>query len=543
MLCIESKFLSPDASRVALAELSQFNPARESPILFAPILIRRRVAFLLHGPYRRGGLSRLHFQRQFTEEDDSMKYLVDHNGRCNRFLRTALITGIVLLVGCGAGWSSKVMAATYTVTNTQDSGPGSLRQAISYANTDPGASTILFSIPGFNVHTINLLTPLPAIENRSVNIDATTQPGYRGAPLIELTGYGSNYAQVSYGLLFINSSNSMVRGLCINRFRGNLIEFRGGQNNSVVENYLGTDPTGTRNIGQEAGSLDAATGILLDRSERNTIARNLISGNNRGVAIYGSPVALGALANNVVQGNRIGTDVNGMRSLGNRVGVEINNSSVNIIGGAGPSERNIISGNSVEGVLIQGGEANVTGGNFIGTAMDGVQPLPNRGPGVHLRETRNNAVGRAEGGYGNVIAFNDGPGVRVESGNSNSILSNSIYSNNGLGIGLDPFGATPNDFNDTDYGANDMQNAPELLGGNTYNNGATVTGRLNSTPNTTFRLEFFSNAACDPSGYGEGQALVGTKDVTTDPGGNVTFTANLSLATFASTPPGTVYQG
>ena len=74
-----------------------------------------------------------------------------------------------------------VFGATYTVTNTNDSGPGSLRQAIIDANATPNAPAdqpdgIHFNIPGLNVHTINILTRLPAVQE-SVTIDGYTQPG------------------------------------------------------------------------------------------------------------------------------------------------------------------------------------------------------------------------------------------------------------------------------------------------------------------------------------------------------------------------------
>ncbi len=62
------------------------------------------------------------------------------------------------------------------VTTTDDSGPGSLRQAILDANANPGTDTITFNIPGAGPHTIAPLTALPEITD-PVIIDGTTQPG------------------------------------------------------------------------------------------------------------------------------------------------------------------------------------------------------------------------------------------------------------------------------------------------------------------------------------------------------------------------------
>src|SRR5947207_15931209 len=46
------------------------------------------------------------------------------------------------------------LACTFTVTNTNDSGAGSLRQAILDANANLGTDSICFSVPGGGVQTI-----------------------------------------------------------------------------------------------------------------------------------------------------------------------------------------------------------------------------------------------------------------------------------------------------------------------------------------------------------------------------------------------------
>src|SRR4030095_8251296 len=76
---------------------------------------------------------------------------------------------------------------TFTVTNTSDSGSGSLRQAILDANANAGSDMIDFNIPGAGVHTIMPASALPTITD-PVTIDGTTQPGFAGSPIIELSG-------------------------------------------------------------------------------------------------------------------------------------------------------------------------------------------------------------------------------------------------------------------------------------------------------------------------------------------------------------------
>jgi hypothetical protein len=105
------------------------------------------------------------------------------------------------------------------------------------------------------------------------------------------------------------------------------------------------------------------------------------------------------------------------------------------------------------------------------------------------------------------------------------ISSNSIFSNGGLGIDLDPDGVTANDTGDGDTGSNGLQNHPVLSSASTLGTTTTVGGTLNSTPNATITLEFFSSPTCDPSGRGEGGAFLGSTSVVTSGTGNATFAA------------------
>src|ERR1051326_4108678 len=94
----------------------------------------------------------------------------------------------VILAALLVGSSVAVAAAnTFTVTNTNDSGNGSLRQAITDANNHAGADVIDFNISGAGVHTITPASQPPFITDK-VTIDGTTQPGYADKPLIEISG-------------------------------------------------------------------------------------------------------------------------------------------------------------------------------------------------------------------------------------------------------------------------------------------------------------------------------------------------------------------
>jgi hypothetical protein len=526
---------------------------------------------------------------------------------------------------------------TLVVTNTNDSGPGSLRQAILDSNANAGADTISFNIPGTGPHTISPASALPTITD-TVTIDGTTQPGFAGKPIIELSGAS---AGAGVNGLNVTGSNDVIRGLVINRFGGSGISFFESFGGIVEGNFIGTDAQGALDLG------NADAGVSM-RETSNTLiggttsqARNIISGNRDGIS------ARSFVGRITVQGNLIGTDITGTVDLGNSgVGVIISSGSLHAVGGASTGARNIISGNDAGGVfindggqsLIQGnligtdvsgtvaipnngdgvftsfdgfytiggtspaarnlisgntgngilarfciiqgnfigtditgshalgnllhgiskpgiGNSSVAGnlisgnggdgifasgdgvsilGNLIGTDASGTLPIGNGGAGVHILDL-GHIVGGLGAGEGNVIAFNAGPGVSLTGIGFARILSNSIFLNGGLGIDIEPAGVNPNDPCDADSVDvfSRLQNYPDLTSAVITGGGVRIQGSLNSTPNMTFLLQFFSNASCDPSGFGEGQTLIGSTMVTT----NASCLADFSVV-FAVTPSG-----
>src|SRR5205814_3960280 len=111
-----------------------------------------------------------------------------------------------------------------------------------------------------------------------------------------------------------------------------------------------------------------------------------------------------------IQGNLIGTDVTGTADLGNTGdGVSINDSAfaANVtIGGTDPAARNVISGDDGDGIDLRGVTGTVVQGNLIGTQIDGLSPLGNSGHGVNIVGTSNNSIGGTTAGAGNRIASN-----------------------------------------------------------------------------------------------------------------------------------------
>ena len=124
----------------------------------------------------------------------------------------------------------RFLLASFVVTTTADSGPGSLREAITLSNTTPGFDDILFAIPGTGVQTIALEAPLPAITD-SVTIDATTQPGWSGSPVVVIDG--SNAGPHADGLVIASSdpiAASNVLALGVQNFHGNGVVITGNGN-------------------------------------------------------------------------------------------------------------------------------------------------------------------------------------------------------------------------------------------------------------------------------------------------------------------------
>jgi hypothetical protein len=248
-------------------------------------------------------------------------------------------------------------------------------------------------------------------------------------------------------------------------------------------------------------------------------------------------------AENVVQGNFIGTDVTGTRALGNGLaGIQVFGG--NQIGGTTPGAGNLISGNFGPGVQIGPGTGILVQGNLIGTDVTGIQPLGNSGDGVTVNAGLTNSgdqfpaqdsVGGLAVGAANRIAFNSGRGVNILSGSQISVLANAIFGNGGLGIDLGGNGVTPNHQGGPVNGPNGLQNFPVLTVA-VAGPATEVTGTLNSLPNTTYTVSFYANPAADPSGHGQGQVYLGSTLIPTDASGNASFTLFLP----AGTAPGQV---
>ena len=306
--------------------------------------------------------------------------------------------------------------------------------------------------------------------------------------------------------------------------------------NVIQANIIGLDVTGTAVLG------NGDSGIrIFGGAGANTIggasaeARNVISGNVDGIYIQTAD-------GTIIQGNYIGTDVTGLIDLGNSDrGVQLESGADNtIIGGTAALAGNVISGNNNDGIIISDGSSpgiGVTGvviqGNYIGVGADGTTAVGNGTNGVRITTESGHLIGGTIAGAGNTIAHNSADGVMLQnsSADANSILGNVIYSNGQQGIDLGNDGVTTNDANDTDSGANNLQNFPVVTQADLSGTNLTLSGTLDTDGiSTQYRVEFFGNpAGTEDASHGEARVFLGAVTVTTDGTGSATF-SNVTLS-------------
>ncbi|HEY9816116.1 MAG TPA: Calx-beta domain-containing protein [Candidatus Obscuribacterales bacterium] len=397
---------------------------------------------------------------------------------------------------------------TFTVTNTNDDGAGSLRQAILAANA-AGGGAIAFAIPGDGPHTIALATALPAL-TAAIAIDGYSQAGSaqntqvagsNAVLTIVLQGQGT----ASFAGLLLNegAAGSVISGLVFNQFqRGIEINTR----DVVVRgNYIGTDATGsvvnasTRN---DQGILVSQFGTNSYIGGTTPASRNVISGNQIGIFSFNT-------ANLAVQGNYIGAAADGTTLLGNGIlGIQLSGTNNSLIGGAGAGEGNIIRGGFAS-IDVFSANGNTIQGNAISNFGN---------QGINLRfGSSSNRVGGVQPGEGNTITNVNGRGVIVEdTATQNAIRGNQItLTGGGLGIDLGNDGQTPNDALDADIGPNGLQNTPIL----DVANGTTITGTFNSNPFINAVIDVYASSLPN----GQGAVYLGSQAVTTNGDGDATF--------------------
>jgi hypothetical protein len=499
-----------------------------------------------------------------------------------RLIFPVIVVAATLFVALPAG---PAFAAFYNVDTTSDASltactgaaaDCSLRGAITNANASPVADTINFNsavFPSGTPATILLGSTLPPLTGGTDTLDATGNgvivqgTEARNFDCLSMQSAGNTvkgfqFTDCNIAITFSSSvAHNNVFGPGNTFFDNNTgigVIFAQVTGTSIIGNKFGTNPAGTAippEGGNDIGVLSAGSTTTVGGTTAS--ARNVISGNNTGISI-------GSGTGSVIRGNFIGTDINGTVDLGNLgTGVAISGpASSNVIGGTGPGEGNLISGNSTNlrlqfgatgnsvignvigpdfngsgaamtgdgiiisgasngntigpgnlisdggsGVSIQSSDGNVVKGNLIGTNFSGTSGVPNTF-GITIQSgARFNTIGGVAPGDGNVIAFNNSTGVVVTGSgtNRNSIRANSIHSNTGLEI-------------DNNTGGN-TEIAPPAL-----NSLSPTANSVSGTACPNCAVDIFS------TGSGGADSRIYEGSVTANSGGGFTFTSATPLA-------------
>ena len=216
-----------------------------------------------------------------------------------------------------------------------------------------------------------------------------------------------------------------------NQWSGAELHNTGTTSNTVAGNYIGTDPDGTVAVPNALYGVRVYGGAQYNTIGGDTVGEcNVISGNTEdGVRIMGSETA-----SNTIAGNYIGTAPDGTTALANGSdGVAMSHGAHhNLVGGDTSSERNVISGNTWNGVSVtddagRGTAHNTISGNYLGVAADGATALQNGWAGVSLRGgPQYTTIGGDTAGERNVLSGNDSYGVFCRESMSNTIAGNYI---------------------------------------------------------------------------------------------------------------------
>ncbi|HEX6952635.1 MAG TPA: PxKF domain-containing protein [Gaiellaceae bacterium] len=409
--------------------------------------------------------------------------------------------GLILALVALLAFPASAAAGTFVVTNANDSGPGSLRQAILDSNGGGGGS-ITFSIPG-TAPTIPLLSPLPPITAKVV-LDGTTQPNTPpntpGVTIaLDPTAIVSDWTLLDLGP---GSDGSTVHGLAFGGLSGD-----GGSTAIGVESNTNFITGNWIGAAADSSSVGLSNYGIEVTGNQNTIGggaatdANLVLGDGQQAISIDSPNPDTPATGNVIQGNLIGFEPDGTPAPGQGNGISVTGATGTVIGnntGPGglftdvlphPELGNVISGMGDAIRVLNGSSGTVVAGNFIGVDRGGV-PTGLNADGVVVNAASGNQIGP-----GNTIAHatNDGVWI-VGGGTSNRIVANSIFANVKHGIELD-----------SSTNSNNNIAAPVI----TSVVGGTISGTFTSLNPDTVYIEVFVNPTCAaPFATGAGQTFV-----------------------------------
>ncbi len=438
---------------------------------------------------------------------------------------------------------------TFIVSNTNDSGAGSLRDAITLANNNLTQKLIKFDIRNqANVPicpaVIALTTVLPIINSR-MTIDGYTQPTStkNTAP----DAFNANLCVIikpasgtlTYGFTVpANSFGSLaLRGVGLGGFI-QPVRILGGQSSQISGSQFGGTANGIDLPGAGINAINFASGasgnILVGGNalgDRNVIGNAAFSG------VESATDATTSFTTCQIVNNIVGLAPNGISALPNNTGINVTGSGCQVVG-------NRTAGNTYANLWVQGSQ-HVVQQNQAGFNIQGAGFLTNA---IGILVTGSNNIIGAGGNGGSITAntvrssFGGGVVVQGNAATGNSINANRIYDNgaaiNRMDIDLIPTGGvagpTPNDAGDGDTGPNDLQNFPVLKGLFYTAPGAndrpgTVTASLDTLPGT-YRVDvYFSNDINPNNKRGHAEIILTHVTVQVPGSGKLSFSIPISV--------------
>ena len=477
----------------------------------------------------------------------------------------------------------KQLLAAFTVSDfgSDETTPNTLAWAIVQANDNPGFDTINFDLGSGGRQTINITSniPLPAITD-FVLIDGTSQPGFNPSeltPVIQINGqYLGDISTTSpfyftptpnaYGLLINTgaiaaSSTTTIKGLAIGGFTGSGIEIVDSNNVVILGSHIGADFDGITAMKNCSAGIVARNSGNIQIGGTDDSDKNIISGNDSSGIVFVN------VTGGAIQGNKIGVDRTGLHAMPNgQDGINLTNSTNILVGVATPTQpnpnpfpappvppvqpgefltnpngQNIIAANGRDGVVIWGPQpgnstispppfTNQVINNVIGFSRIDIQGLEvnlgNKGNGVTIGDNASGSLIQQ-----NFIASNGDTGVAVVSGNFNALYANEYDNNVKLGIDLNYDGSTPNDEDDSDRGANENINYPNLTSAQSSATNTTILGNYQGAASTTLSIQVYTNPVSQNLNPAQGRTYLGYITVTTDVDGvaNFKFVTNRRL--------------
>ncbi|MEI7970821.1 MAG: DUF4347 domain-containing protein, partial [Betaproteobacteria bacterium] len=466
----------------------------------------------------------------------------DQNGTADVYLRTLSRATPVLVDTTSDAADGNTSSIAALLASRGADGRISLREAILAANAttnSSGADVIEFAIPlsdpgynaGTNTFTLNV-SNLPTITDRVI-LDATTQATFLG---------------VSPGLLGTGGTVG-VDGLTLSKVIRPMIELD-----------FGTAGGGTAGISVSASASvirgfalvgNVGYGIALSSIAEYTLIEGNVIGS--GAAAFTDPGTAKRMDRNIYTSNTDSVVIrNNLLGYSRHFGIDLGSDGVS------GSDRALVENNEIRGASLGNVTLDPIYLNGVDDIVRGNLVIDSPGSGIDLQWGTTNAllqnntidnVGTGSGSEGhavwlagsgtatidrNIIRNGPAAAIKVSPGANGVITRNALYGNSGLGIDLisdanEATGAvTANDAGDGDSGGNGLQNFPVLMGVTRIGTQAIFDGALNSTANTTFRLEFFASPSADASGYGEGQTYLASTTVTTAGDGNAVFSFSAS---------------